>query len=72
MQFNQDEYVLLSRGGRVPRSRTKGPPPAPPPEPPQVVVRREVKRKSLLDSLLIAASVTRAAVIGVQDQLRNR
>jgi hypothetical protein len=37
-----------------------------------VVLRREVKRKSLLDSLLIAASMTRATVIGVQDQLRNR
>jgi hypothetical protein len=37
-----------------------------------VVVRREVKRKSLVDSLLIAVSMTRAAVIGVQDQLRNR
>jgi hypothetical protein len=37
-----------------------------------VVVRRERKRRSLRDSLLIAASMTRAAVISVQNGLRDR
>ncbi|HEY3726820.1 MAG TPA: hypothetical protein VGL51_06580 [Solirubrobacteraceae bacterium] len=73
MQFDRDEYLLLSRGGRVPRARRKGPPPDPLLQPQPGVGRRPVKRrKSLLDSLLVAASMTRAAVTSVQEGLRDR
>jgi hypothetical protein len=74
MQFNRDEYLLLSRGGRVPCARSKGPPPDPPPEPERerAAIRRPVRRRPLVDSLLVAASVTRATILGAQEQRRSR
>jgi hypothetical protein len=74
MQFNRDEFLLLSRGGRVPSARSKGLPPEPPPAPERgrVNLRRPGRRRSLLDSLLVAAAMTRAAAASAQGQRRNR
>jgi hypothetical protein len=74
MQFSRDEYLLLSRGGRVPSARSHGPPPDPPPEPERerVLVRRPVRRRTLVDSVLTAAAMTRAVVVSAQEQRRNR
>lgn len=72
MQFAHEEYMLLSRRGSVPRALGNGPPREPPIEPEPVVIRRKVRRKSLLDSVLMAASMTRAMVVGVQEQRRKR
>ena len=72
MQFNHDEYLLLSRTGRVPRARSNGPSAEPSLVSPRAVVHRSPPRKSLVDSLLTWASVARAARIGLQEQRRNR
>ncbi|HEY2258537.1 MAG TPA: hypothetical protein VGH45_02425 [Solirubrobacteraceae bacterium] len=73
MQLDHDEYLLLSRGGRVPYSRSQGPPRDPPAERRPVVGSRRVKRhRSLLNSLLVAVSMTRSAVISVQEGRRDR
>ena len=74
MQFNRDEYLLLSRGGRVPCARSKGPPPELPPEPQRgrATKRRQIRRVALVESLLAAVPLTRAAVPSAQEQRRSR
>jgi hypothetical protein len=72
MQFAHYEYVLLSRRGSIPRALGKGRTRDPLVDTEPVVIRRQVRRrKSLVDTVLVAVSMTRAAVIGVQDR-RNR
>ena len=74
MQFNRDEYLLLSRGGRVPCARSKGPPLELPPEPQRgrATTRRRIRRVGRVESLLAAVPLTRTAVLTAQEQRRNR
>jgi hypothetical protein len=75
MQLNRDEYVLLSRGGRVPRSSRAGPP-----EPYLVqeatrdrAGRPARKRGRVATRLLSAISGSAGRVSGARpDQYRNR
>jgi hypothetical protein len=72
MQLHHDEFLLLSRTGRVPRARSDGPPVGRSLVSPRAVVEQSPRRKSLVDSLLTWALVARAARIGVAQQRRNR
>jgi hypothetical protein len=85
MPFRDEEFLLLSRGGRVPhalskrptsdrhvlskdsprRKREREPEPRPTAEAP-------VRRKSLIDAVLVAAAMTRWLVINAREQRRNR
>jgi hypothetical protein len=76
MLLNRDELMLLSRTGRVPSARSKGPPLELQPELKlecqRVAVRQRVRLRSLVDSLLAAASMKRTAVVSAQEQRQNR
>lgn len=85
MPFQDEEFLLLSRSGRVPHALSKRPSPdrhvlsQDPPrrkrerEPgPMATSKAPVGRKSLIDSVLVAVAMTRWLVINAREQRRNR
>lgn len=85
MPFQDEEFLLLSRGGRVPHALSKRPSPERhvlskdrprrkrEREPERGRIGRPpVGRKSLVDSVLVAASMTRWLVVNAREQRRNR
>jgi hypothetical protein len=85
MPFQDEEFLLLSRGGRVPHALSKRPSPdrhvlskdRPHRKRERVpeherIHRPRVQRKSLVDSVLVAVAMTRWLVINAREQRRNR
>lgn len=85
MPFQDEEFLLLSRSGRVPHALSKRqrsdrhvlsrdqPRRRREREPVREPTRQpSVRRKSLLDSVLVAVSMTRWLVVNAREQRRNR
>ena len=85
MQFQDEEFLLLSRSGRVTHALSRRPsanrhvlskdPPRRKRElEPETMPasKAPVRRKSLIDSVLVAAAMTRWLVINARQQRRNR
>ena len=85
MPFHDEEFLLLSRSGRVPHALSRRQPSdrhvlsqdrphrRREREPEQDRMRRPtVRRKTLVDSVLVAASMTRWLVVNAREQRRNR
>jgi hypothetical protein len=85
MPFQDEEFLLLSRSGRVPHALSKRPSPdrhvLTKDQPrrkreresePRPTAEAPVRRKSLIDSVLVAAAMTRWLVSNAREQRRNR
>ncbi len=75
MQFNRDEFLLLSRRGSVPSARSTGPPggeASPRPRPRLRKQRRAGRLRSLSRAVVGSLTTSRAPARGVQGFRRDR
>jgi hypothetical protein len=73
MQFNRDEFLLLSRRGSVPSARSTGPPGGPPSPRRRLRKQRRTGRLRSLSQAVRSSLTTRRAPVGrVQGYRRDR